>query len=197
MVGYIGSPAGPRTATAREPRARHRDGSALSAAFFAGLTLTLTVLGTVAAVIGRLLTRWKAAFALGAAALMLAAGLGALFGPALRRRVPDPEIRQRGGMVGAFMYGVLFSVATITTSAGPLILLLTVAAAIGRPAYGAALSLAFGVGRGLPFLAVGVFAQRAGAWLEGVDRTRRVVEVVSGLVLVGLSFYFVRLAVRS
>src|SRR5436190_1233501 len=118
MVGYIGSAAGPRTATAREPRARHRDGSALSAAFFAGLTLTLTVLGTVAAV-------------------------------------------------------------------------------IGRPAYGAALSLAFGVGRGLPFLAVGVFAQRAGAWLEGVDRTRRVVEVVSGLVLVGLSFYFVRLAVRS
>lgn len=42
--------------------------------------------------------------------------------------------------------------ATLTTSAGPLLLLLTVAAALGRPAYGAALSLAYSIGRGVPFL---------------------------------------------
>ncbi len=154
------------------------------------------MLGTVAAVIGRLLTRWKAAFALGAAALTFAAGLATLFGPALRRRVPDPGVRQRRGVFGAFTYGVLYSVATITTSAGPLMLLLTVAGAIGRPAYGAALSLAYGVGRGLPFLAIGLFAGRVGAWLERVDRARRTVEVVSGLALLGLSIYFGRLAAR-
>jgi cytochrome c-type biogenesis protein len=36
--------------------------------------------------------------------------------------------------------------------------LLTIAAAQGRTEYGIALALAFGIGRGLPFLLVGVFA---------------------------------------
>lgn len=182
------APVAPSTGTRRRP------GVALSVAFFLGLALTLAVLGTVAAVIGRLLTRWKGAFALGAAALTLAAGLATLLGPAFRQHVPNPAVRQRGGVVGVFTYGILYSVATITTSAGPLILLLTVAAAIGHPTYGAALSLAYGIGRGLPFLALGIFASRVGAWLDRIDRARRAVEIVSGLALLGLSAYFVHLA---
>lgn len=193
MVGYIGAPRG-ATAPGSGRVSRNRDGLALSLAFFAGLTLTLTVLGGVASVIGRVLIQWKGAFALGAAALTFAAGFAALFGPALRRRVPSPEIRQRGGIVGSFLYGALFSVATITTSAAPLFLLLTAAAALGRPWYGAALSLAYGVGRGLPFLAVGAFAQRVKDWLGSSGRARRMVEVTSGVALLGLSFYFVRLS---
>ena len=194
IVGYVGSPGDARTVVAADARARRRYGVALSVSFFVGLTLTLTVLGTITAVIGRLLTRWNAAFALGAAALTFAAGLATLAGPALRKRVPDPAVRQRSGVLGAFAYGVFNSVATITTSAGPLLLLLTAAAAVGRPTYGAALSLAYGMGRGLPFLAVGLFAGRIGVWLERVDRARRAVEVVSGVTLLGLSIYFVQLA---
>lgn len=182
-------------ARAGPPRAARRGGAALSVAFFLGLVLTVTALGAAAAVVGRLLTRWDAAFALGAAAVTLAAGLVTLSAPALRRRVPDPGIRQRGGVTGAFAYGVLYSVATVTTSAGPLILLLTVAAAMGRPTYGAGLSLAYGVGRGLPFLGLGLLAGRIGAWLERAERARRPVEVLSGLALLGLAAYFVRLAV--
>ncbi len=83
-------------------------------------------------------------------------------------------------MTGAFVYGALYSVATITSSAGPLFLVLTVAAAVGRPAYGAGLSLAYGVDRGLPFLALGLLAGRLGAWLERVERVRRPAEVLSG-----------------
>ncbi|GAC1652051.1 MAG: hypothetical protein NVS4B3_13690 [Gemmatimonadaceae bacterium] len=142
-------------------------------AFVAGLVLTLGVLGTTAAVIGRLLTRWKAAFTLGVAALTVIAGLATLFAPALRRRVPDPDVRQRRGVAGAFVYGVLYSVATITTSAGPLILLLTIALAIGRPVYGMALSLAYGAGRGLPFLALGLVAGRLSVWLDRIEPARR------------------------
>lgn len=74
------------------PAPRRRYAVALSAAFFVGLALTLTVLGTIAAIIGRLLTQWRSAFALGAATLTLAAGFAALFRTALRRRVPDPEV---------------------------------------------------------------------------------------------------------
>lgn len=173
-------------------------GVALSLAFFLGLVVTLTALGTGAATAGRLLTRYDAAFSGAAAVMTGAVGAAALAGPWVRRRVPDPAIRQRGGVAGALVYGVAYSVATITSSAGPLVLLLTVAAAVGRPAYGAILSLAFAVGRGLPFLALGLAAghagRRLGPWLGRLDRGRRRVEVVSGLALVGLAGYFLWLA---
>ena len=166
----------------------------LSFAFFFGVVLSLLVLGVAASYAGRLLSGWSAAFAVGAALFSLAAGLAAIFGPALRRRVPDPEISKRGGVAGAFLYGLLYSVATVTTSAGPLLLLLTIAAAIGRPGYGAALSLSYAIGRGVPFLLLGLFAGTVGAWLARIGPARRVAEVVSGVALLGLALYFARLA---
>jgi cytochrome c-type biogenesis protein len=148
----------------------------------------------VAAYIGRVFARWSAATAFGAAAFSFAAGLAAIFGPTLRRYIPDPEISKRGGVAGAFLYGLCYSLATVTTSAGPLFLLLTIAAAIGRPAYAALLSLAYAIGRGVPFLLLGLFAGTVGAWLARMGRPRRVAEVVSGVALIGLSIYFARLA---
>jgi cytochrome c-type biogenesis protein len=103
-------------------------------------------------------------------------------------------VPRRAGLTGAFTYGVLFSVATITTSAGPLMLLLTIAAAVGRPLYGAVLSLAYAVGRGVPFLLMAVFAARVQRWLDRVERLRRPFEMVSGAALVAVAGYFVRIA---
>ena len=154
------------------------------------MVLSLLALGIAASFAGRLFSRWKAAFAVGAALFSLAAGLAAIFGPTVRRYVPDPEVNKRGGIAGAFLYGLLYSVATVTTSAGPLLLLLTIAAAIGRPLYGAALSLSYAIGRGLPFLLLGLFAGTVGAWLARLGPARRIVEVVSGVALVTLAFYF-------
>lgn len=166
----------------------------LSFSFFLGVVLSLLALGVAASLAGRLFSRWNAAFAYGVAVFSFAAGLTAIFGPSVRRHVPDPEVNKRGGMAGAFLYGLLYSVATVTTSAGPLLLLLTIAAAIGRPAYGAALSLSYGIGRGLPFLLLGLFAGTVGSWLARLGRARRIAEVVSGIALLVLSVYFVRLA---
>jgi len=67
-------------------------------------------------------------------------------------------------------------------------------AAIGRPVYGALLSLSYGIGRGLPFLLMGLFAGRIAGWLAGLDRARRIAEVVSGVALIAMAFYFFRLA---
>jgi len=80
------------------------------------------------------------------------------------------------------------------TSAGPLLLPLTVAAAIGKPVYGAGIALAYAVGRGLLFLLPGLFAAQVGAWVARVEHYRRAAEVVSGITLVGLSGSFVCLA---
>lgn len=162
-------------------------------AFFVGLVLALLILGTTAATLGRLLSGWRRGFAIGAAALTAVAGFGVLFGPQFRRLVPDPPMPRGSGVAGAFSYGVLFSVATITTSAGPLMLLLTIAAAIGQPAYGAILSLAYAVGRGAPFLALAIFAGRVQRWLDRLERVRRPFEVISGLSLLAVAAYFVRI----
>ncbi len=131
---------------------------------------------------------------MGAAALTFTAGLASLFAPVLRRRVANPEVRQRRGLAGALAYGILYSVATITTSAGPLVLLLSVAAAMGRPVYGAAISVGYGVGRGIPFLVLGLLAGRFSSWIGRIERGRRTMEVVSGLALLVLALYFLRFA---
>jgi cytochrome c-type biogenesis protein len=189
LVSYVGT----QVESVGE-RARRRYGAALSLSFFAGLLLGLAVLGVTAALLGRVLAQWGAAFAAGTALITLLAGLAALFGPALRRRVPDPAVRRRGGTVGAFLYGTVYSVATITSSAGPLLLLLTISAALGRPLYGALIAVAYAMGRGVPFLLLGLFAGRVGALIVRVERYRRPAEVVSGAVLIGLSGYFAWLA---
>jgi len=188
MIGYIGAYEHGQAEKSR------RSGLILAASFFAGVTLSLLVLGTAAAYFGRLLVRWSAGFALATAMLSIVAGLIALSAPLLRRRFSNPKVEKRGGLGGAFVYGLSYTVATLTTSAGPLMLLLTIAAAVGKPLYGAVLSLSYGIGRGLPFLLTGLFAGRVAGWIARVERGRRAAEVVSGLALIAAGAYFVHLA---
>lgn len=173
---------------------RRAYGLILAITFFSGIVLSILGLGLAASFAGRLLAGWSIGFAMITAALSLAAGLAAIFAPLLRPRVTAPNIQQRGGVSGAFLYGLGYTLATVTTGAGPLLLLLTVTAAIGRPGYGAMLSLAYGIGRGMPFLLLGTFAGAIGSWLARVERLRRGAELVSGLALTAIGGYFVWLA---
>lgn len=88
----------------------------------------------------------------------------------------------------SFGYGFVFS---LGTSAAPLLLLLTVAAAQAEPLYGLLLAFAFGLGRGLPFLLVGVFAS-AVLRLARLAVWRRTVQVVSGVTLLFVSAYYTK-----
>jgi cytochrome c-type biogenesis protein len=175
---------------AADDERRRREAILVSSAFFIGVVLSLVTLGTIAAIAGRLFASWSFAFAAGTAVFSIAAGFAALLGPKIRDRISEPNVPNRGGVAGALAYGLMYSVATVTTGAGPLLLLLTVAAAVGRPLYGAALSLAYGVGRGLPFLLLGIFAGAIGTWLARLDRYRRPAELVSGIALVAIGGYF-------
>ncbi len=156
--------------------------------------MSLLALGVAASYLGRLLAEWSAPFAILAAVFSVAAGAAAIFAPQLRRRIAAPRIPKGGDLPGAFLYGLAYTLATVTTGAGPLFLLLTIAAAIGRPAYAAALSVAYGVGRGLPFLLLGLFAGVVGSWLARIERLRRGAELVSGVALVAIGGYFAWLA---
>lgn len=172
-------------AGASETQSR-RSGFMVATAFFAGIVVNLTILGAIAAGLGGILTEsFGRYWTLGMAALSFAAAIVAFWGPRLRSY--QLAALRKPGITGAFIYGFVFS---LGTSAAPLLVLLTIAASQAGTAYGLLLSLAFGVGRGLPFLLVGIFAG-AVMRLASIGAWRRTIEFASGSALLFVSIYYV------
>jgi len=174
-------------AGAAETQSR-RSGFMIATAFFAGIVVNLTILGGLASRLGGILTEsfgryWTLAMAL----LSLVAAILAFWGPRLKSY--QLAALRKPGLAGAFLYGFIFS---LGTSAAPLLLLLlTVAASYAGTAYGLVLSFAFGLGRGLPYLLVGVFAG-AVTRLARLASWRRLIQFLSGSALLFLSMYYLR-----
>lgn len=134
-------------ASASESRVRH-GGLQIATAFFAGIVISLAILGALAAQIGALATEaFGRAWALAMVVLSLAAAVLAFWWP--RMKIESLTTWRRPGVLGAFAYGTIFS---LGTSVAPLLLLLTLAAAQGERMQGLLLAFVFGLGRGLPFL---------------------------------------------
>ena len=177
MAGVIGA----------SESASRRSGFLIALAFFSGIVVNLTLLGAVAGRLGAILSEsFGQYWALTMAVVSFVAAILAFRGP--RLKVDQLAALRKPGLVGSFGYGFIFS---LGTSAAPLLLLMTVAATQAEPAYGALLAFVFGLGRGLPFLLVGIFAgllvrlTRIGVW-------RRAMQAVSGLALLLVSVYYAR-----
>ncbi|MGH9508391.1 MAG: cytochrome c biogenesis CcdA family protein [Terriglobales bacterium] len=167
-----------------ETQAR-RSGFFIAAAFFAGIVINLALLGALSGRLGAILGEsFGRYWALTMALASLIAALLAFRGPQLD--VEKLATMRRPGVLGAFAYGFVFS---LGTSAAPLLLVLTVAAAHRTPGYGVLLSLAFGIGRGLPFLLVGLFAGTLARFAR-MQRWRKAIQIVSGTALVLVSGYY-------
>lgn len=171
-------------AGASEARAR-REGLRIASAFFAGIVINLTLLGTLTGRLGALATEsFGRYWALAMAIVSLVAAVVALRGP--RLTASQLALLRRPGLAGAFGYGFVFS---LGTSVAPLLLLLTVVAANRQPADGFLLAFTFGLGRGLPFLLAGLIASAVTRFTQ-LGRWRRAVEVVSGCALLVVSAYY-------
>ena len=164
-----------------------RAGLQIASAFFLGIVLSLAILGAIASRIGGLATEsFGRDWALVMAILSLAAALLAFWWP--RMKLNALTAWRRPGMLGAFGYGLVFSVGT---SPAPLLLLLTVAAVQGEPVQGVLLAFVFGLGRGLPFLAAGL-AGSAVTRLARLGLWGRAMQILSGVALLGVSGYYAR-----
>ena len=98
------------------------------------------------------------------------------------------------GWWAAFGLGGVMSLASSACCIGPVFAILMYSAAHGRVLHGAATLFAFGLGKSLPLLAVGI---GAGA-LRGMAKAAywaHCIEVTSGALLILAGFYFLRLAV--
>lgn len=177
-------------AGASQVRVRY-GGLLVSTAFFAGIVISLTALGGAAGRLGALATEsFGRNWALGMAVLSLLAAALALWWP----RMPVDQLTawRRPGVLGAFAYGVVFS---LGTSVAPFLLLLTIAAAEGRPEVGLLLAFIFGLGRGLPFLLAGI----AGSVLTAFTRLglwSRTIQIASAAALLFVSAYYANVFVE-
>lgn len=172
-----------------EMRAR-RTGLLIATAFFLGIVINLAILGAIAGRLGAILTEsFGRYWSLGMALLSLAGAAIAFIAPSLS--TDQLASLRKPGVLGSFGYGFIFS---LGTSAAPLLALLAVAATQASPARGFMLASAFGVGRGLPFLLVAIFAGTV-ARLARLTLWRRVLQVGSAAALLVVSVYYARVFV--
>lgn len=163
----------------------HNSGMAIAVAFFIGIVASLTGLGLAAGQLSALATEaFGRTWALVMAGLSLLGALVAFMWP--RMRIERLTTWRQPGIVGAFSYGLVFSVGT---SVAPLLLLLAVAAGAQAPQHALLLAFVFGLGRGLPFLLAGA----AGSTLTRFTRLGvwgRAIQVVSGIALLFVAWYY-------
>lgn len=167
----------------------------LGLSYVGGMSLTYAALGFAAAKTGALLGSWlqQPLVLIGIAALIAALALG-MFG--LYELRPPAWVAQRlgqapSGVIGAFVMGLAVGVIA-APCVGPFILsLILFIGKLADPALGFWLLFVMGLGMGLPFLLIGLLANRlaqwpkAGPWLVWIKRAL-------GVVLLGLSLYYVR-----
>ncbi len=157
-----------------------------SAAFVAGMALSTSLLGVVAAVGGRAL------MGLGGWPRYLVAivplAIGALALGWVRVPLPRFAPRARAGALGALFAGMVLSLVIAPCGTPVLASVLGYAALRGSMAYGTALLFSYGLGAGLPILFAGAALGRLAAWLDGRG-WRRWVDRVTGATAIGVGFY--------
>lgn len=183
IVGYVGGVAGKDRRRAFQ----------YSLTFCLGLVITFTVLGALAAYLGRLLTGLGRAWYLLLAAIMFFAALQLLgiIKNDLSCRLP----KARKGMAGAFLLGLLAGVISSPCATPVLAAILAIVAGKANVILGAALLAVYAVGHCTLLLAAGAsvgFVQQ----MASSPQTERIGRVLKGLLgvlafLVGLYLVYI------
>ncbi|UCF69045.1 MAG: cytochrome c biogenesis protein CcdA [Acidobacteriota bacterium] len=165
----------------------------VSAAFVLGGCATTTILGVGSALAGRVFS------ALGSWPAYVLALLPILFGlhllNAIRIPLPSPArgSRTAGSLVGAALSGALLGLAIIPCATPVLAGILAYVAATGEPSWGGLLLFVYGLGLGIPVLAVGTSAASLVSRLSR-EPWRRWAEYAAGAALIGVGLYLIWVA---
>lgn len=157
--------------------------------FLAGFAAVFTALGATSSALGFLLVRNLQTINLVGGAFVVLMGLatsGLVRLPFLDRQVRSDLTRWRPGPGGALPLGAAFAFSW-TPCVGPVLAsILATAAGTATVGRGALLLLAYSLGLGLPFLLVAHGMARGGGRPGWLQRYSRRIEVVGGILLVGM-----------
>ena len=172
--------------TAAPTRGRTVAGVAL---FVAGFTVVFVALGVLAGSLGGFLTQWSDVLTRVLGVVVVGMGLVFIGWLPFAQRQAKLRIAPATGLWGAPVLGVVFGLGWTPCIGPTLVAVYTLALDEGSAARGAALSVAYCLGLGLPFLAIALGLDRS-ARAVGFLRTHRLTLMRVGgtvLVLVGLA----------
>lgn len=168
----------------------------LSVLFTLGSSATFMLLGVAAALVGGLFGAQKAILYWFVALVCFAIGLNLLGAWKLNFDLLtrlQPKRVGRTGLVGAFLLGLIVGLAGSQCATPVLVAILGIVMAKGKLAYGALMLFVYGLGRGVPIVAVGTFTGVLKA-LPAMERWTRRMEYAAGGLLVAIGLYFVWMA---
>jgi cytochrome c-type biogenesis protein len=186
IVGYVG---GSHNMT------RYR-AFTLSLAFAVGLALTFMLLGVAAALIGGLIgasARWWYYLV---AAICFVIGLNMLGVLRFNLSMAFGGLRERiglKGVPGALALGLVSGLVATQCATPVLVAILTYVMAKGALLYGAALLFVYALGRGVPVVLAGTFTGALKSF-QKLGRWTGVIEKASGVIVIGVGFYFLWIA---
>jgi cytochrome c-type biogenesis protein len=196
VPGYLGYLSG---TTANAARATEADRSARSAqrrrtlahalAFVMGFTIVFTLMGASVGLLGYAVRDMLPYLQKAGGVILVAFGLhtmGLITLPFLyhEMRFDGHKVPRNWGYLSSVVIGAIFGAGWTPCVGVVLSGILTMAAASATVSQGAVLLLAYSLGLGVPFLLTALALDRAQAFLKKVNRRARLVEVVSGSLLV-------------
>lgn len=193
VPGYLSFMSG--YATGEPARGASRSG-AVAAAFVAGFTAVFVALGASATLLGSLLRGNRELFTRAGGVFIILLGLvfvGVIKVPWLYREArfhPTPRAGLWGSVVlgGAFAFGWS---PCIGATMGAVLTMAAGNATTGGPLEGAFLLTVYSLGLGLPFVLAGLGVARLTGAMAALRRHVRTVNLISGLLLIGVGVLFV------
>lgn len=164
-----------------------------SLAFIIGLSLTFTMFGAAAALLGTMFGTVGGWWYVAVGAVAVAMGLQML--GLYELRLPDlPQFKpKRGGLVGALLLGLFFGIASSPCATPVLVVVLSLAALKGQILYGTLLLFTYALGHCLLMLAAGTFT----GFVESFAASRGATNVslwgkrLSGVIIVLAGAWFI------
>ncbi|MCL5887820.1 MAG: sulfite exporter TauE/SafE family protein [Actinobacteria bacterium] len=185
-----------RDAEEAKPRAVLARALGLSMVFVLGMSMVFAVIGAVAGFLGRALLfgAW-AYYVIAAICVVIALQLLELIHlPVDRLNALMPLKRpERRGVIGAFIFGMLFGLVASPCSTPILAAIAAIAATTGSAAKGGALLFVYGLGKGVPLLLLGLASGSLGL-MRKVSRVTPILTKIGGVGLLGAAAYLVYLA---
>ena len=193
LIGYMGS-------TGERSRKRM---FLLSSLYAVGMAVTLSVLGALAALIGRTIfgtgqvfgnarTSWITHVVVGVIIVVFALSLVGVIRIPMPRFLTSRETKLRGGYLGALLMGMMSGMITgpcVGAVAGPLLVYL---GGQGNVLFGAAVMFSFAMGMGVLVIVLGTFTglltglPRSGAWLRRVE-----LAFAAAMIALGLGYFVI------
>jgi cytochrome c-type biogenesis protein len=171
-------------------------GFALSAVFVLGMSTVFACIGALAGLVGHALivSSWAYYVAAGVCVLVGLQMLGVidLRLDRINRWLPVKRPERRG-FVGALAFGMLFGLVATPCSTPILAAIATMAASTGSVSKGAALLFVYGIGKGVPLLALGL-ASGSLSFMKSIGKMTPLLTKIGGVGMIGAGAYLVWIA---